>query len=177
MHRLLLSIDMLSIHFSKISYLEIEKCLDMLDQKYDDLLHIRAFDQKIIENLFKLAKEKIDNLKFRFCFPIVEELNENKDSFAHRALLKNQNDSKKLKNIKNKLKLFKNLSEIAKEFLYKDDKKAFLKFNNLCSDVKNKIKKNIFDISFKKIDDLNMNKNEIIAKSIMKFISNEINNF
>jgi hypothetical protein len=177
MHKLLLSIDMLSIHFSKITYSEIEKCLDLLDQKYDDLLHIRAFNQNFIGNLFKLAKDKLDNLKFRFNFPIVEELNENKDSFAHRAIFNNKNDNKKLNYIKNKLLLFKNLSEIAKEFLYKDDEKASLKFKNLCSHVKSKIKENVYEISFKKIKDLNMNKNEILANAIMKHISQEINNF
>ncbi|NGX56297.1 MAG: hypothetical protein K1060chlam5_00535 [Candidatus Anoxychlamydiales bacterium] len=175
-HKLLLAIDILTISFEHLSYENIEKCLDILDQKYDDLLHIRAFNQKYIDTMFLRAKNKLDDIHFRVEFPIVEELDENKDSFSHRAILETKKNKDKQKVIKKKLEEFNKLIEIAKNFMYVSNSNIDFIFNNLNQNIQKKIEQNVFQIANKNIKNLKSNKNEIISKAIMMYIANEINN-
>ena len=129
--------------------------------------------------IIQRIQKKLIDLHFRFDFPIIEELDENKNSFAHRLLMAANEirdiNPKKAEILVRKIDELLDLVWISKMFMYGDFLKAKHYFDKLDKKTKNRVEKLLWrmkgDIS-KKIND---EKKLDLSIALMRFVSEEIN--
>ncbi|MFA6119295.1 MAG: hypothetical protein WCT85_02840 [Parachlamydiales bacterium] len=175
LHRLLYLEDYLELRFFSINSSEIETILAFIEDELSDISKEKAFNNFLIDPIIDEIKSKLQNLKFRFDFPIVEELNEKKPSYAHRILIEacdlKSKDPEKSNILIKKIDDLSDLVWLAKMFMYKDFDKALHIFDKLDERLKDKIKKNIWKISGEQ--------NRIIknkySSALMEYVAEEIN--
>jgi len=81
-------IDLISIQFDLFSFHELEKKYHLLMQKWQNLSNKKAYNEKYISQFAKHAYQKINHLKFRLDFPVIEELSlfSYRNTFAKKLL-------------------------------------------------------------------------------------------
>jgi len=170
--------DYLELNFSNLNPCDIEMILNVLDEEINDILNQKPFNEQIINPIVEKIKNKLIDLHFRYDFPIVEELDENKNSYAHRLILManeiKEKDPKMAKVLINKIDDFMDLVWISKMFLYKDSEKAQRFFEQLNPDIKEKIEKIIWQIKGENLNKIN-DKKFILPAALMNYIADEIN--
>jgi len=175
-HEISFKEDYLELNFFELLPSDIEMILNSLDDEIKNVLAKIPYNQRLMIPIIQGIQKKLIDLHFRFDFPIIEELDENKNSFAHRLIIK-ANEIKD-KNPKKSELLVKKIDElldlvwIAKMFMYGDFTKAKSHFDKLDKKTKNRIEKLLWrmkgDIS-KKIQKID------VSTALMMYVSEEIN--
>ena len=174
-HVLAYQIDNLILNFFSIAASDIEEKIYQLDEMLDEIKSKKAFNSDFFTSQIENQEKKLKDVHFRYDFPIVEELDEKQESYASR-LIQMSKDEKSLKENKDKINFLTNLANIAKMYLYFNEKKADKLFEKLDINTKEKISFYCFRHTGKTIDRLGSDKKEVIASLLMHFIENEINN-
>ncbi|MBN2479983.1 MAG: hypothetical protein JXA94_07125 [Parachlamydiales bacterium] len=178
-HTVAYQIDMLAINFFKLTPYEIENCLTGLDFSLDDIKKSHPYNVAIFHPQIIEAQNKLNDLHFRYDFPIVEELNPNQYSFAHRTLLEVDRckDFVKAKELRQNLKDLNFLTKIARAYAYADQKKADLLFESLDLNTKNEIEHLVWQHSAKTIEALknDPDKKDILSAVLMNIVASRIN--
>ncbi len=170
--------DLLGMKFFELTNSDIEDILSVFDQKIEEILKERPYNEDLIEPKLLSLMTKLANLHFENDFPIVLELNENnKSSYAHniQKQINNTTDPEEKKALSLKLKQLQGLLALAKTYLYGSLKKADCMFDSLDVSIQDKIKENLWTCFGKTIKGLE-NKEQFIAGSIIEYIKGEIRN-
>ena len=178
-HEISFKEDYLELNFFDLLPSDIEMILSSLDVEIRGILAKTPYNQRLMNPIIQRIKKKLIDLHFKFDFPIIEELDENKNSFAHRLII--MANEIKDKNPKKSEILVKKVDElldlvwIAKMFMYGGFSKAKYHFDKLDKKTKNRVEKLLWrmkgDIS-KKIDD---EKKIDVSIALMRYVSEEIN--
>ena len=172
--------DYLALNFFDLMPEDIEMILFSLDEELKNVEKKKPYNASVINPIIEKVKRKLIDLHFRFDFPIVEELDENKNSYAHRLILyatelKDINP-KKAKVLIDKIDEMLDLVWIAKMFMYSDFEKAKNLYNNLDENTKNRVEKLLWRAKGESFQKINKNKKQIISKALMNFVAEKIIN-
>lgn len=178
-HQISFKEDYLELNFFDLLPSDIELILSSLDEEIKKVLEKVPYNQRVISPILEKVQKKLFELHFRFDFPIIEELDENKSSFAHRLLMvaneiKNVNP-KKAGFLENKIDELLDLVWIAKMFMYGDFSKAKSHFDKLDKKTKNKVEKLLWRMKGDTIEKINLEKKMDVSRALMDFVSQEIN--
>lgn len=178
-HQISFTEDSLELNFFELLPSDIEMILSSLDEEILKVLEKTPYNQRLINPIIEKIQKKLINLHFRFDFPIVEELDENKNSYAHRLMIVANEmrniDPKKAEILVGKIDELLDLVWIAKMFMYGDFSKAKGYFEKLDNNTKSKVEKLLWRLkgeSFKKITD---EKKSEVSTALMSYVSEEIN--
>ncbi|NGX49127.1 MAG: hypothetical protein K940chlam5_00723 [Candidatus Anoxychlamydiales bacterium] len=175
-HEISFKEDYLELNFFDLLPSDIELILSSLDDEIRGVLAKTPYNQRLMSPIIQRIQKKLIDLHFRFDFPIIEELDENKNSFAHRLLMAANEirdiKPKKAEILVRKIDELLDLVWISKMFMYGDFTKAKYHFDKLDKKTKNRVEKLLWrmkgDISkkIKKID---------VSIALMRYVSEEIN--
>lgn len=178
-HSISFTEDYLELNFLELLPSDIELILYSLDEDLQNVLKKKPYNRRLIEPIIEKVQKKLFDLHFRFDFPIVEELDENKDSFAHRLIMAaneiKEINPKKADFLTNRVDKLLDLVWIAKMFMYGDFLKAKSHFDKLDSKTKNSLEKLLWRIKGDTLKKINSDKKVEISKALMNLISQKIN--
>ncbi|NGX28257.1 MAG: hypothetical protein K940chlam1_00432 [Candidatus Anoxychlamydiales bacterium] len=179
LHQMSFKIDYLELSFSNLAFDDIETILMQLDEQVESIDQTKPYDDRFILPMIKTIKQKLVDLHFRFDFPIVEELDENKSSYAHRLVLMasemQKKDPKNAEFITNKIDDLMDLVWISKMFMYGDLKKAKNLFEKVDEKTKQKINQIIWKLQGERFDMIKEDNKWILPSALMSFVASEIN--
>ncbi len=171
--------DYLDLNFFHLSPYDIELILSALNEEIKEILNQKPFNERVINPIIEKIKNKLVDLNFRYDFPIVEELDENKNSYAHRLILManeiKEKNPKKAQLLTNKIDDLMDLVWISKMFIYGDSKRAQKLFDKLNSDLKEKIEKTIWRVKSETLNKINEENIWILPAALMNYVAEEIN--
>ncbi|MBI5346313.1 MAG: hypothetical protein HZB76_04150 [Chlamydiae bacterium] len=163
-------IDTLALKFLYYSSNEIQSALDNIEASISAIKQKNPYNAPFFKAKLSKLEESLENLKFRFLFPIVEEL-ENDSlhiTFAYRVL--HTLDQKNLKD----LHRMKHLAGIAKKIYFHKNIDSQIK--NLDEKTLIAVKQNIFSqlkMDLTQAQDFE-NFNEILAGALMQYVADEL---
>lgn len=179
LHEISYKQDYLELNFSHLNPNEVEMFLESLDEEIEEILSQKPFNENLINPIIDKIKRKIKDLHFRYDFPIIDELDENKNSYAHRlVLLANElkeKDPKKAQFIISKIDELLDLVWISKMFMYGNINNAQNFFDKLNSPIKDKILKAIWKVKGTNLNQLEDDKKWILPLALMNYVADEIN--
>ncbi|NGX34061.1 MAG: hypothetical protein K1060chlam1_00408 [Candidatus Anoxychlamydiales bacterium] len=178
-HQISFQEDYLELNFFDLLPSDIEMILNALDEEIKNILAKKPYNQRLMNPIIEKVQKKLIDLHFRFDFPIIEELDENKNSYAHRVIIAaneiRDNHPKKAEILIRKIDALLDLAWIAKMFMYSDFSKAKSYFEKLDRKTKDRVEKLLWrmkgDISKKRNDEKKID----VSKALMRFVSEEIN--
>lgn len=169
--------DYLELNFFYLNPCDIETILIELDNEMDSVLLKKPFNEKVISPIIDRIKSKLVDLHFRYDFPIVEELDENKNSYAHRLVLAadeiKEKNPKKAKYLIEKIDDLMDLVWISKMFMYGDVDKAQSLLDRLNNGLKGKVKEIIRKV--KKENAHQIKEKWMIPAALMNYVEKKIN--
>ena len=177
-HQISFKEDYLALNFFDLMPEDIEIILSSLDEELKNVEKKKPYNASVINPIIEKVKRKLIDLHFRFDFPIIEELDENKNSYAHRLILyatelKDINP-KKAKVLIDKIDEMLDLVWIAKMFMYSDFEKAKNLYNNLDEKTKTRVEKLLWRAKGETFQKIDKNKKQIISKALMNFVAEKI---
>jgi len=179
LHQISFKIDYLDLNFSNLAFDDIEVILMQINEKMQSMEQKNPFNDRLINPMLKSMKQKLRDLQFRYDFPIIEELNENQSSYAHRlVLMANEMQTKnpqKAKVLINKIDDLMDLVWISKMFMYGDLNKAKALFEKVDTKTKQKIEQIIWKLQGESLDMIKEENKWILPSALMSFVANEIN--
>jgi hypothetical protein len=179
LHEILFKEDYLELNFFHLNPEDIEMILTFLDDEINDILVKKPFNEQIINPIIDEIKRKLVNLHFRYDFPIIDELDEAKNSYAHRIILManeiKETNPKKAAFLINKIDQLLDLVWLSKMFIYGDIKKAQSLFDKLDKDLKNKIEKFVWRAKGNTLKQINTDKKWLLPIALMGYVAEKIN--
>lgn len=172
-------LDYLDLNFHNIIPQDIEVMLEALNEEFQYILLQKPYNEKIINPIFEKIKNKLIDLNFRSDFPIVEELDENKNSYAHRLILiaddlKEKNPKKAL-NLTNQIDELMDLVWLSKMFIYGNFEKAQYLFDKINPILKEKIAQIIWRVKGENLNALSNDKKWLVPAALMNYVADVIN--
>lgn len=170
--------DYLELNFFSLNPYDIEIILACLEEEIEEASRQKPFDEQVIGPLMDRVKRKFSDLRFRHEFPIVEELDENKDSYARRLVLRaneiKQKNPRKARLLINKVDELMDLVWLSKMFIFGNFERASSLFEKINPKLKEKIRQIIWRV---KGEDLNklQDKKWILPAALMNHVADEIN--
>ena len=177
LHQISFKIDYLELNFSNLTFDDIEAILIQSDEELNSIDSKKPYDDRIIAPMLKSIKRKLVDLHFRYDFPIIEELDENKSSYAHRLVLmaNDEKNPKKAEFLINKIDDLMDLVWISKMFLYGDLNKAKNLFARIDEKTKHKIEQIIWKLKGQSLDVIKEENKWELPSALMSFVADEIN--
>ncbi len=175
-HEISFKEDYLELNFFDLLPSDIEMILNALDEEIKKVVSKTPYNQRLINPIIERIQKKLADLHFRFDFPIIEELDENKNSFAYRLIsmaneIKDVNP-KKAQILIRKVDELLDLVWLAKMFMYGDFSKAKCHFDKLDKKTKNKVEKLLWRMKGSMFEKA---KRTDLSIALMNYVSEEIN--
>jgi len=178
-HQIAYKEDYLELNFSHLSAYDIEGVLSGLDDEIEAILEKKPFNERLINPLIQKIQNKLIDLHFRYDFPIVEELDENKNSYAHRLMLMaselKKTNPKKAILLMQKIDEMMDLVWISKMFVYGKIDKAQNLYDKLDEKIKNKIEKIIWRVKGATLSQMEEEKKWVLPAVLMNYVADQIN--
>lgn len=182
-YELLQKVDELADRYFDMMPLEVGYFIDQIDPQIKALLDKNVYSTTLQRRIDE-AQDKLDFLRFKTDFPVIEDLYEDAPfpTYAHRLLneirdLEIENPTK-ANELKEQLEGYRSLGRLAYSFMYKDINEAISTYEKLLPDVKAKIDENVWRLTGKSIDMMRVNpthdQKTAISAAIMAYVANEI---
>lgn len=170
--------DYLELNFSNLNPEDIELMLIGIEEEINEILTQKPFNERVINPIIEKIKSKLIDLHFRYDFPVIEELDENKNSYAHRLILMandiKEKDPQKAELLINKIDELLDLVWLSKMFIYGNFERAQDLFEKANPQLKEKIEKTIWRVKGQ-TSQVDEDKKWIIPAALMNYIADEIN--
>lgn len=171
--------DYLALNFFYLSPYDIEVILAFLDEEISEVSNQKPFNEKIINPLIEKVKNKFIELHFRYAFPIVEELDENNNSYAHRLTLLadeiKEKNPKKAQLLTNKIDELLDLVWLSKMFIYGDFERAQVVFEKINPKLKKQIMQIVWKVKGQHLNEIKQDNKWLIPAALMNYVSDVIN--